>query len=85
MTPEESAAHKRLEQAIEESRAASGVEGLLMDWIVVAAFHVASDEDEDWTTIDHVTSHNLPNYRILGLLDTAQTVYRREALGEEGA
>lgn len=76
-TAEQKAADERLEQAIKDALEAYDLAtGALVDVLVLTAQTRFDEDGEQYTNVARLTLGGLPHYRILGLLDFAQTAYR---------
>jgi hypothetical protein len=74
-------AYKRLDEALREVCRLDGWEGLLTDWVVVAACQSFDANGHSITDVGQVLpggGGDIPNYRIQGLLDYALTGYRAQ-------
>lgn len=72
MAEELAAACGQLEEAIREVGQMEGFEGLLTDWVVVAAYQRFEEDGRSVTTIGRlVPARELPYHRMLGLLGFA--------------
>ena len=69
-TPEQRNADRALEEAIDASAKAYGEEGLLIEWVVVAAHHL-DDGNDTFTSVNWTVSDGLPIYRLMGLINFA--------------
>lgn len=84
-------AYERLDQAIRDVTRLDGWEGLVTDWVVIAANQYFADNGRSMTGVGQILpdgGDTVPDYRIIGLLDVALTA-RRAGYGpedtEEGA
>ncbi len=78
-TPEQKAADERLEQAVKDALEAYDLNtGALVDVLVLTAQTRFDEEGEQYTNVARLTLGGMPHYRILGLLDFAQTAYRSD-------
>jgi hypothetical protein len=79
-TPEQKAADEQLREAVLAARAAYGMEagGVVSDILVIGAEHYFEGGDPT-TSVFTLTGGELALYRILGLLDFAQAIYRHDA------
>jgi hypothetical protein len=78
-SPELKEAYTALDETIREVIRLEGWEGLVTDWVVVAANQYFDDDGRSMTDVGHVLpdgGNSIPHYRILGLLDYAATGYR---------
>lgn len=82
-TPEMKAAHEAIRAAVVAARAAYGMDeaAVVSDILVIGAEHYFEDGDPI-TRIFTLTGGELPLYRILGLVDFAQAIYRHDASDE---
>lgn len=76
MTREE--AGKALDKAVEDWQRADEGEGLLMEYVLVTASHVARGDGSTATSVSFCCSDDLPLYRSIGLLDFALAQQRVE-------
>jgi hypothetical protein len=80
MSDEKKAAYRKLEEAIHEVARVEGFEGVLVEWVVVAA---SQRYDEDGGGITQVGTMlpdgggAVPYHRLMGLLDYALTRCRK--------
>jgi hypothetical protein len=81
------AAYARLNQAIDDVVHLEGGEGMLTDWVVVAATHRFGADggtvNQQWRLTSGGTRGDLPWYRLIGLLDFELTRARNEINDEE--
>lgn len=82
-SPELKEAYATLDAAVREVIRLEGWEGLVTDWVVVAANQYFDDDGRSMTDVGHILpdgGNSIPHYRILGLLDYAATA-SRSAIG----
>lgn len=74
-------AYERLERAIREVAALNEFEGLVTDWIVVAAVQQFGENGEDLTTVARLMPDGrIPWYRVMGLIDVAHAGMHNEVV-----
>lgn len=83
-----SEAHERLERAIKDvDQAAGGAPGLLVDYVIITAWHNADDDGGSSTAIGMSFAHDatggMPDYRVKGMLQEAVDIMRNRH-DEEG-
>lgn len=72
-------AFKQLETAIANYLEASGIEGIVTDWVLVTSSVIPGMPDEgDRVQTQYSASNYQPAYRTLGLLGHADTLVRAE-------
>jgi hypothetical protein len=72
------AAYERLQAAIVECSRLNDAEGILTDWVVVAAFQRFDGDDHRTAIMRLLPLDDTPYHRVMGLLDYAATLYRHE-------
>lgn len=80
-------AYERLEQAIRDVTRLEEWEGLVTDWVVIAANQYFADNGRSMTGIGQILpdgGDSVPDYRVVGLLDVALTA-RRAGYAPEGS
>lgn len=78
-SPELKAAYEALDTAIRDVTRLEEWEGLVTDWVVVAANQYFGDDGRGMTDVGHLLpdgGDTIPHYRVLGLLDFAATATR---------
>jgi len=78
-SPDLEQAYTTLDTAIRDVIRLEGWEGLVTDWVVVAANQYVDDAGRNMTDVGNVLPDGgdfIPAYRVLGLLDYAATAYR---------
>lgn len=78
-SPELEKAYTALDAAIRDVIRLSAWEGLVTDWVVVAANQYIDDDGRNMTDVGHLLpdgGNTIPHYRVLGLLDYAATAAR---------
>lgn len=80
-TDEQRAADTRFEAAVDELRSAYESEGLLVEWVLVTAAHIANDDGTSSTAVGHWVPPGQPLHRSLGTLDYATTRLRAHIAG----
>lgn len=85
LEPELKEAYERLDQAIREVTRLNDWEGLVTDWVVIAAHQFYADSGSSMTGVGQLLPEGgdtVPDYRVIGLLDVALTA-RRAGYGPE--
>lgn len=75
---DERAAYQRLEQAIADVAAIEGAEGIVTEWVLVAAFQRYEGDEHRTQILRLLPPNDVPYHRVMGLLDYATTLYRHE-------
>ncbi|MGW7359453.1 hypothetical protein ACWGI0_23175 [Streptomyces sp. NPDC054802] len=81
MSPELKTAYERLEIALRDVCLLEEFEGVMTEWIVVAAYQRFDDDGDGLTQIGTIVpsgSGQTPYHRLMGLLDYALTRMRAE-------
>lgn len=83
--PELKAAYQRLEAAIDVVTRLEGFEGVLVEWVIVAASQRYDDDGDGITQVGIVVpdSGHVPYHRTMGLLDYALTRQRAEVARDD--
>ena len=79
-------AYERLEQAIRDVARLEEWEGLITDWVVIAANQYFADNGRSMTAVGQLLpdgGDSIPDYRVIGLLDVALAA-RRAGYAPEG-
>lgn len=85
-TAELKEARGRLDQAIRDVIRLEEWEGLVTDWVVIAANQYFDDDGRSMTAVGQLLpdgGDSVPDYRVIGLLDVALTARRAEYAPEE--
>ncbi len=80
-------AYERLDQAIRDVTRLNDWEGLVTDWVVIAANQYYADDGRSMTGVGQLLpdgGDSVPDYRVIGLLDVALTA-RRAGYASEGS
>lgn len=78
-SPELKDAYERLDQAIREVTRLEEWDGLVTDWVVVAANQYFGDDGHGMTSVGQLLPNGgdtVPVYRVMGLLDFAHSAYK---------
>lgn len=79
MTPELAAAYDRLEAAVKDVASKAGYEGLVTDWVCLAAVQTFDEQGEGWCSVARLLPDGrIPYYRVLGLVDYAHAGLRSQ-------
>ncbi|MEU8101750.1 hypothetical protein [Streptomyces rubiginosohelvolus] len=87
LEPELKEAYERLDQAIRDVTRLNEWEGLVTDWVVIAANQYYADSGRSMTGVGQILpdgGDSVPDYRVIGLLDVALTA-RRAGYAPEGS
>lgn len=85
-TAELKEARGRLDQAIRDVIRLEEWEGLVTDWVVIAANQYFDDDGRSMTAVGQLLpdgGDSVPDYRVIGLLDVALTARRAGYAPEE--
>ncbi|MER6844797.1 DUF7213 family protein [Streptomyces platensis] len=85
-SPELKAAYQRLEEAIDEVTRLEGFEGVLVEWVIVAAAQRYDDDGDGITQVGVLVPDgggHVPYHRTMGLLDYALTRQRAEVARDD--
>ena len=85
LTDEQKKAYADLEQAIEVVLRLRGAEGMLVDYVTLAAVQTIDDDGDTAGSVMMVLpmGGGLPYHRVMGLIDYTQTVLRAEVARNE--
>jgi len=77
-------AYARLEEAVREVNEIEGFKGLLIEWMVLTASHSCDADGTGITSVGYLLPEmtSTPYYRLLGLIDFAQVMLRKEIQAE---
>ncbi|MFJ3083021.1 hypothetical protein ACIPJG_25155 [Streptomyces halstedii] len=84
---EEKAAYQRLEAAVEEVCRLEGYQGVLTEWVVIAASQRFDEDGDGITQVGTLLPGGggaIPHHRVMGLLDFIQARMRAEAARDDG-
>ncbi|MFJ3278486.1 hypothetical protein [Streptomyces halstedii] len=87
MADQEKAAYQRLEAAVEEVCRLEGYEGVLTEWVVIAASQRFDEDGDGITQVGTLLPGGggaIPHHRVMGLLDFIQARMRAEAACDDG-
>jgi hypothetical protein len=85
-TPDLKEAYERLDQAIRDVTRLEEWQGLVTDWVVIAANQYFADNGQGMTSVGQLLpdgGDSVPDYRVIGLLDVALTARRAGYAPEE--
>lgn len=86
MSDERKAAYRKLEEAIHEVAEAEGFQGVLIEWVVVAASQRYDEDGDGITQVGTMLPDGggaIPYHRLMGLLDYALTRCRKEVASDD--
>ena len=85
MSDDKKAAYRKLEEAIHAVTDAEGFQGVLVEWIVVAASQRYDEDGDGITQVGTLLPDGggaVPYHRVIGLLDYALTRCRKEVAAD---
>ncbi|WP_406078763.1 hypothetical protein OG337_29135 [[Kitasatospora] papulosa] len=83
---QEKAAYQRLEAAVEEVCRLEGYQGVLTEWVVIAASQRYDEDGDGITQVGTLLPSGggaIPHHRVMGLLDYVQTRMRAMAAADD--